>query len=116
MVVQILQFVSNLADSRAQLGVPNYQKPDLKDNVCRQAKHPPAQSLTVHPVQGCLNGQDKINPGLCMTFNFLNLVQTAGKNRSPAPNLLISCECRQKSLIGVKYNLYTYFQFLTAFG
>lgn len=39
------------ADSRAQLGVPNYQKPDLNDNVCSGAKHPPAQGLTVHPVQ-----------------------------------------------------------------
>lgn len=41
-----------LADSRAQLGVPNYQKPDLNDNVCRRAKHAPARGLTAHPVQG----------------------------------------------------------------
>lgn len=45
-----------LADSRAQLGVPNYQKSDLNDNVCRGAKHPPAWGLTVHPVQGWVAG------------------------------------------------------------
>lgn len=45
-----------LPDSRAQLGVPNYQKSDLNDNVCRGAKHPPARGLTVHPVQGWVAG------------------------------------------------------------
>lgn len=44
-----------LADSRAQLGVPNYQKPDLNDNVCERAKHGPARGLTVHPFQFYLN-------------------------------------------------------------
>lgn len=72
--------------------MPNYQKPDLNDNVHRSAEHPPSQGTLWAVIQGFLSSQGSvqhaISAGPC----------PGGTKEALAPNLLIFCEYRKDGL------------------